>query len=66
MSQNCSSPSVLRRHSLGRDIAWALAVKTAALVILYFAFFGPSHRVEVTPGRVAADLFDPAQSLEGR
>jgi hypothetical protein len=56
----------LRRHSLGRDIAWALAVKTAALVILYFAFFGPSHRVEVTPGRVAADLFDPAQSLEGR
>ena len=43
-----------QRYSLGRDIAWVLAFKFAALVALYLLFFGPSHHVVVTPDRVAA------------
>lgn len=51
----------LRGRSLGRDIGWALLIKSVALVLLYFAFFGPSHRVEMTADRVAGALIDPAQ-----
>jgi hypothetical protein len=48
-----------QRHSLGRDIAWVLAFKVAALVALYLLFFGPSHHVAVTPERVAAVIVGP-------
>lgn len=57
--------SVSSRRSLGRDILWALALKAVALTLLYFAFFGPSHRVAVTPDRVAARLIGSAPRHEG-
>jgi hypothetical protein len=55
-----------QRHSLGRDIAWVLAVKFAALVALYVLFFGPSHHVAVTPARVAAVIIGPESIHEVR
>jgi len=53
-----------RRHSLGRDIMIALALKLAALAILYLTFFSPSHRLDVTPERIAAALFGDAGSQD--
>jgi hypothetical protein len=55
-----------QRHSLGRDIAWVLAFKLAALAALYLLFFGPSHHVAVTPERVAAVIVGPASIHEVR
>ena len=60
MSRNGATPEPSQAPSPGRDVAWALAIKAAALVALYAAFFGPSHRVTVTPDRIAAVLIDPA------
>jgi hypothetical protein len=37
------------RHPLAREIAVVLVVKVLALAALYFAFFSPAHRPEVTP-----------------
>jgi hypothetical protein len=45
-----------QRWSPGRDVAWALTLKAALLLLLYLACFGPSHRVAMTPARVAAVL----------
>ncbi len=53
-----------QRPSLGREIAWLLAFKAIALILLYFAFFGPSHRIRVTPSQVAAALVGSAQINE--
>ncbi len=66
MSQNGGFLTALRRQAPGCDIAWALAFKAVALVILYVAFFGPSRQVAVTPDRAAAALVHPAQSSERR
>jgi hypothetical protein len=43
---------------LAREISIALAVKALMLILLYVAFFGPSHRVAVTPPGMAAALFE--------
>jgi len=42
---------------LGHEIGAALIFKAVALAILYWAFFGPSRHVEVTPTNMAAFLF---------
>ena len=55
-------PKLLRTYPLRREIAWALAFKAVALVVIYVAFFGPSHRVRVTPGDTAALFAAPAQT----
>jgi len=44
-----------RRGSLGRDIAWALVCKTAALILLYVVCFAPPHHA-VTANHVASML----------
>ncbi|MFY9658184.1 MAG: cytochrome oxidase putative small subunit CydP [Methylocystis sp.] len=46
----------MRRTSLARDIAGALAFKALALVALYFLFFDHSHKTVVTPAVMAAYL----------
>lgn len=56
------APEAARRGSLRRDIAWALALKTVALTILYLACFGPSHRIDATPDRIAGAFLQPAPS----
>jgi hypothetical protein len=45
---------------LARGITWMLVAKAAALALLYIVFFSPAHRPDVTPGRVADTLLNPA------
>ncbi|MFO1103468.1 MAG: phosphoglycerate mutase [Methylocystis sp.] len=46
----------MRTRPLARDIAIALAFKLMALIALYVAFFGPAHRIKVTPAQMAETL----------
>lgn len=46
----------MRTRRLGREIAIALALKLVALIALYVLFFGPAHRIKVTPGQMAETL----------
>jgi hypothetical protein len=57
-------PKKKQQHSLAREIAWLLAFKAIALVLLYFTFFGPSHRIRVTPNQVASAIVGSAQINE--
>ena len=43
-------------HTLRREIIVLLAVKLAALSVIYFAFFGPSVRPHITTPDIAAHL----------
>ena len=45
------------RHLLARDISLVLLFKLAAITLLWYLFFGPSHQVLVTPTKVDARLF---------
>jgi hypothetical protein len=62
MAINCTLPAVSRGHSLRREIAWALLFKMLALAVLYVAFFGPGHRVQVTAAQVSALFGQPGQT----
>jgi hypothetical protein len=44
---------------LWREISWVMLFKLAALTLLWYLFFGPTHRVIVTPERVQQRLFAP-------
>jgi len=46
----------MRRTSLARDIGVALAFKALALAALYFLFFDRTHKIVVTPAKMAAYL----------
>ncbi|MBM3562707.1 MAG: phosphoglycerate mutase [Alphaproteobacteria bacterium] len=46
----------MRTRPLGREIAIALAFKVMALIALYVAFFGPAHRIKVTPAQMVETL----------
>jgi hypothetical protein len=46
----------LRRWSPRRDVAWALALKAALLLMLYVVCVAPQHRDPVTPAQIAAAL----------
>jgi hypothetical protein len=46
----------VRTRRLAREIAFALAFKLIALIALYVAFFGPAHRIRVTPTQMAETL----------
>jgi hypothetical protein len=43
--------------ALLRELGAALAFKALALAILYFAFFGASHKIVVSPDSMATFLF---------
>ena len=49
------------RISLGREIAVILSIKAAAILALFFLFFGPGHRPDITSkmvsGHLVADAF---------
>jgi hypothetical protein len=47
----------MRTRPLAREITIALAFKLIALIALYVAFFGPAHRIGVTPAQMAETLF---------
>ncbi len=44
------------RGPLRRELMLALAFKLVALFLLWALFFGPSHRIRVTPQDMAAAL----------
>jgi len=46
----------MRMSPLRREIVIALAFKALALVALYVMFFGPAHRIKVTPAQMADAL----------
>jgi hypothetical protein len=46
------------RESLSFEIILALAFKALALCIIYFAFFGGTHKASVTASDMAAFLTD--------
>ncbi len=48
------------KHPLAREIGAALIVKLIALICIYAAFFGPSHKTIVTPSTISQALFDSA------
>jgi hypothetical protein len=41
---------------LGLDVAWALALKAAALAAIYFLFYDHAKKPVVTPAKMAAYL----------
>jgi hypothetical protein len=51
------------RTRLAKEITAALVFKAIALAALYFAFFAPPHAPEVSPERVAQDLFEAGAPL---
>lgn len=48
------------KHPLAREIGAVLVVKLVALICIYLAFFGPSHKTKVTPATISQALFDSA------
>ncbi|MEN6544241.1 cytochrome oxidase putative small subunit CydP [Parvibaculum sp.] len=48
-----------RLHPLVREIGLVLVFKLVALLLLYTFFFGPSHRVHVTPDGAHSAVFGP-------
>ena len=44
---------------LHREVAAVLFFKLAAITLIWYLFFGPNHRVNVTPDRVQQSLFAP-------
>jgi hypothetical protein len=44
------------RFSLGREIAVILTIKAAAILALFFLFFGPGHRPDITSQKVTSHL----------
>lgn len=52
-----SDGAEVTKNRLGREIATALLLKAAALALLYFAFFDPSHRPTITPSVMTSKLF---------
>lgn len=52
----------MARPTLRRELALAIVFKIAAIFLLWFWFFSPSHRVHVTPADMAAALARGPQS----
>ncbi len=50
------------RGGLRRELTLAVVFKIAAIFLLYFLFFSPSHRMHVTPADMAAALSARAQT----
>lgn len=48
-----------RERSLKREITALLLFKFCAIGLIWYLFFGPTHRVTVTPERVQQSLFAP-------
>lgn len=42
----------MMRNPLVREVGFWLAIKAAALAALFFVFFAPAHRPEITPDAV--------------
>ena len=49
----------MTRLAIGREIAVALAVKVAALLLLFMMFFSPQHRLDVDAATMQQALLSP-------
>ena len=49
----------MNRLAIGREITVALTVKVAAILLLFFLFFSPQHRVDVDPEVMQGALLSP-------
>lgn len=49
-------------HPLAREVTFWLVVKAVALAALFFLFFSPAHRPNLTPDSVEARLIAPASA----
>jgi len=49
---DASASSNSWQRLLLKRVGWTLLLKLIALILLYWAFFGPTHRLQVTPDRV--------------
>lgn len=54
------------REALAREILLTLAVKLAALLLLWGLFFSPAHRLAVTEASFAENLVGQAAAAAGR
>lgn len=53
-----------RKPRLGVELALTLAVKLAAIFVLWLCFFGPETRVDQAPDAVAQALLAPSPSAQ--
>ncbi|HSN72761.1 MAG TPA: hypothetical protein VLT59_14695 [Steroidobacteraceae bacterium] len=51
-------------QAVARKVAIVVAVKLLAVLALFVAFFGPSHRPEVSPDTVRERLVEPVSSRD--
>jgi hypothetical protein len=54
--QRTASLAASRRHHLRRDLAWLLAVKFAALGLLWLLFFSSAHQSPVDASSASRQL----------
>jgi hypothetical protein len=54
--QRTASTATSRRHDLRRDLAWLLAVKFAALGLLWLLFFSSAHQSPVDASSASRQL----------
>ncbi len=54
-----ATPRLRRAPVLWREISWVMLFKLAALTLLWYLCFGPTHQVNVTPERVQQRMFAP-------
>lgn len=50
----------MARKTLRRELSLAIIFKIVAIFLLWFWFFGPAHRVHVSPADMAAALSESA------
>jgi hypothetical protein len=58
-----AAPRVRWRRALGRDLAWLMAVKLAALALLWWLFFSPAHRTAVDGAATGRQLGIESRAL---
>ena len=51
------------KHRLAREVGLLVALKLLLLSWLYFAFFSPSHRVQIGDAQVATRLLSAAPAV---
>jgi len=54
------NPSARGLSRYGREIAWVLLVKAAAIYLLWTLFFSPAHQVHPTSTSTAEQVFGAA------
>ena len=53
---DASQPGTEQRRGLRRDLAWLLAIKLAALALLWLLFFSPAHQPSVDASAATRQL----------